>query len=344
MGAECLWHLLDEDRAWLELQPGLSPWPEGRAMLARQIHEWLVQYSQGVCSAVVDVNHAGYQRYCQRLWTCWRHHWQQAVELDPSADGLAVGESVRSGEGYSRGKQLGGDPLRDVVLAEAVQSGDGTACALLEAEYKPFCIAQGRAVNREAVKDADDWWYQLLDRLAGYSRQPGKLQSYSGKCGLRFWLGRVARNFANDWRDGCADGGNAVDEWVTPPTPDAAEVDDCIRLLAGFVRRGLDGLASDERLVLCLIFVDDLPGKEVAKLLGVAPGNISRRRAKAESRLRELLQQEALARGRAQGVEDCLELVGSRRNWQHFAEVFCDLLRKSRPEDAPPQSTGEVRS
>jgi len=336
MGAESVWDLLDEDRAWLEVQPGLRPWPEGRAMLMQQLTLWAVQYSGELHASPITPEDARFAQICRRLWLCWRHHWHQAAEVAPEgkADGLQVAERIRTGEGYTRGKRLGGDPLRDVVLAEAVLQRDSKATECFTQEYESFCISQGRGIDRRIDEDAHDWWCLLLDRLAGYSRTPGKLASFGGRCGLKCWLGRVASNFARDAigrPQEAVDEADAVDRTSTPA--ETAEVDDCLDLLARFVRHGLDGLSDDDRLLLCLLLLDRLSGKKAAEELQIVPGNVVRRRAKAESRLRERLL--GTTPDVNPGVDDCLELVSQPRNWKHFAEVFCDQLRQVRPMDDP---------
>jgi RNA polymerase sigma factor (sigma-70 family) len=335
MTAERTVDWLEEDRTWLEVQPGLSPWPEGRAMLVRQLQQWTVEYSERLYAAPVRAEDPRTPHLCRRLWECWRHHWQQAREVasDGKADGQEVARRIRSGEGYAGGKRLGGDPLADVMLAEAVLARDTKATEYLEEQYRPFCVAQGRGIDRRIDEDAHDWWCQLLDRLAGYSRSPGKLASFSGRCGLKFWLGRVARNFAHDSVRPQDDPRESETEREAPPSQDA-DVGDCLQLLGGFVRQGLEDLPNDDRLLLCLLLVDELPGKDVAEVFGIVPGNVSRRRAKAETRLRQRLQ-EAAAQRNTSDVGDCLELVSQHRNWQHFAGVFCDALRQVRPDVAP---------
>lgn len=311
-------------------------------MLARQLQQWTREYSERMYAAAIGPEDPRAPHLCRRLWQCWRHHWQQACEVSPEGkvDGQEVASRIRAGEGYAGGKRLGGDPLSDVVLAEAVLAREPKATEYLEEQYRPFCIAQGRGIDRRVDEDAYDWWCQLLDRLAGYSRSPGKLASFSGRCGLKFWLGRVARNFAHDAVRPHDDPRESEAERVAPESQ-SAEVDDCLGLLGQFVRQGLESLPNDDRLLLCLLLVDELPGKDVAGIFDIVPGNVSRRRAKAEMRLRERLQEAAEERGNPD-VGDCLELVSQHRNWQHFAAVFCDVLRQVRPDDAP--SIMETRS
>ena len=332
--------LLEEDRAWLEKQPGMNPWPEGVAMAIRHLQSWSEEYAPqlGVASLVQQPDNL-----LQRLWICWRHHWQQAVEMaaDGRADGQEVAQRIRTGQGYRRGQQLGGDSLRDVVLAEAVLARDPAATACFEEEYKSFCIKQGRKVNPQVDQDPDDFWCGLLDRLAGYSSPPGKLAQFVGRCGLRNWLGRTANNFACDYPPQLTSSGSEVEDVIGPTPPDESpETDECLKLLAQFVRQALDDLPSEDRLVLYLVHVDQLPGKEVAKVFGIAAGNVSRRKEKATDRLRVAMEGHATASERQCGYRDCLELLTQHRNWQRFGELLASELTRAGQEAHQPE---EVR-
>jgi hypothetical protein len=323
MSTECSVSLLEEDRSWLEKQPGMNHWQEGCAVVLQDLKTWLSEYCQRL-----GIQPATNASLLRRLWICWRHHWRQAAELAPdaTADGREVGQRIRAKEGFARGKQLGGDPLRDVVLAEAVVLRDPVAILQFESEYKDFCLAQSRAVNSHIDEDPDDWWYLLLDHLAGYSQPPGKLTKYLGRCGLKFWLARVARNFAHN---NLLVVPPILPESPPPGTSCKVDVDECLELLGGFIRDVLRTMPADDRLIICLLHIDELQGKEVARILGIDAGNVSRRKQKAMIRFREALEAQALAREKASGYGDCMELIFEHRNWQRFAELLWAELKKA---------------
>ena len=342
--------LLDEDRAWLENQPGMNPWQDGCAMLRQSLDTWLGQYLGAIgldaptiaCPAAEPGQDSsliadrpptdGRYTYSARLWRCWCPHWQQAITQPPGGlvDGRDVARQIQRHEGFLGSRQLGGDPLRDVVLAEAVQQRGPTAMRTFEQEYKDFCIAQGVVVNRRVLEDRDDWWYCLLDHLAGYSRPPGKLAGFSGKCGLKFWLATVARNFAHQYpplpKDTHED---ALDcDCANGQATNVAEEDECLDLLGGFVRTGLADLPADDQAVLYLLHVEQLPGKDAARVLGIDAGTVTRRKQKASTRLQTLMLERAEQLTQRQAYEDCLEVISQRRNWRHFTDIFCETLQQ----------------
>ncbi|MBN2293281.1 MAG: hypothetical protein JXM70_12695 [Pirellulales bacterium] len=130
---------------------------------------------------------------------CLRYHWKQAVVDNGEVTSAAVAEHLQEGRGYRRGGQLGGDPMRDVVLAEAMTARDGRAPTVFEADYYGFSCGLAGRLNRRLVDNPDEWWNEFLDHLAGYSKQPGRLEKFAGRCGLQNWLGTVLWNFLRRW-------------------------------------------------------------------------------------------------------------------------------------------------
>ena len=90
------------------------------------------------------------------------------------ADGWQVAEQIRQGKGYKKNGQLGGDPLRDVVLAQAIQLKDERALAVFAREYQPFIVAQVRRFQ-PAGQDPTPCWNDLLIELGGYLLPEGTL-------------------------------------------------------------------------------------------------------------------------------------------------------------------------
>jgi hypothetical protein len=118
--------IFDGDRHWLERQPGMNDWETGCARLEAQLTQWLSDYSRAFCASTIGPDHESHRRCLERLWKCWSDHWQSALEAHgvERFDGGEVSASIRAGRGYKGAGQLGGDPLRDIVLAESVTRGD----------------------------------------------------------------------------------------------------------------------------------------------------------------------------------------------------------------------------
>jgi RNA polymerase sigma factor (sigma-70 family) len=326
--------LFEEDRSWLQQQPGMSPWENGCSRLVQQLDAWLEEYCGGFGSRLpVGAGRIDYQR---RLWHCWRHHWQDAtLTSEGKADGRKVAEQIRQGRGFKKNGQLGGDPLRDVVLAQAVQLKDEGALALFAQEYQGFIVAQARRFE-PAGQDATPGWNDLLIELGGYLRPPGKLERFTGACALRHWLRTVAQRWFLSRRTK-EKRTTSLDEMMMPPADAATEkqeifliTPECLQLFKKRVAETLLELSDRDRLLLLLKFVDGLQGKDIARVLGIAAGNVSRALEKALLALREALELPAKEfESGQQAFADCLAHLlepGQRRS---FGEMLFQALKES---------------
>ncbi len=322
--------MFDNDRYWLENQPQMQPWDEGCGRLSVQLGDWTADYSALVCDETVADGHPGHTNYLTRLWGCWSHHWEQAAGNEP-IEGSLVAQQIQSGQGYQRGKSLGGDPLRDVVLAVAMTDKENRAAQQFEADYFEYAKNLSGKVNPRFRDDADDWWNEFLDYLAGYTKPPGKLHRYVGKCALRNWLGTVLWNFLR--RRPLPAGANMEEPIPTNPEQTVEEIaqSECVELFGEIIEAALAELDPQERLLLALLYIDGLKGKEAAAILGVHPGQITRKREAALTRLRELTAQHATAMERSDSFQDCLELLpGSQAD---FATALIEALKRQRGEE-----------
>jgi RNA polymerase sigma factor (sigma-70 family) len=329
--------LFEEDRAWLSVQPGMNPWQEGCDRLVEQLHGWLAEYVRALGLAVVTAAHPHAAGYLRRLWACWGYHWKiAAAEASGGIDGAEVAERLRGGLGWLGDGRLGGDVLRDVVLAEAMLRHDNAALDCFEREYRSYAIRIAGTV-RPDLAACPDWWNELLDRLAGVSEPPGKLERFLGRAGLQNWLGTVVRRFLWDRsRRDPAEGERAepVEELPAPAgRGQPAETlisDECLELFQGLLHGAFGRMQPRERLLLFLHYAEGLSGKEVAAILRIHPGNVSRSKERALEQLRtELLPEEAALAGRAGTYEECLQhlLGGSAR--RSFAGVLTEALRQA---------------
>jgi len=311
------------DRTWLASQPGMNPWEEGCRRLAECLDRWLHDYSTGVCAEPVHSQHPGYPRFVCRMWRCWAHHWPQAAKTRPDGriDGQEVAAQLRDGRGYQRGGDLGGDPLRDVVLAVAVQLKDNRATGRFQADYYDFCCRIAKRVNAR-FEHAPEWWNDLVDHLAGYTRAPGKLEKFFGRCALRNWLGTVAWRFLRRWR--LPDGDGDVLPHFAAPRPPEPDLDGTVKLFAEVVREAFADLDRRERLLIRW-HLDKTPLKDVAAQLHVHSGTAGRRRDRAIEHFRELIEQRVAQRGQQQAWRECLEELGT--NPRDFAAALCAILK-----------------
>jgi RNA polymerase sigma factor (sigma-70 family) len=64
---------------------------------------------------------------------------------------------------------------------------------------------------------------------------------------------------------------------------------ECRTLLTNLLQGALAELRPEDRLLLLLAFVEGLEGRQIAGVLGIDPGNVSRRKARALEALRQRL-------------------------------------------------------
>ncbi len=302
-------------------------------MIGQQLDAYLQEYTQAQCAEPIGEDHPHRRTYFQRIWGSWSHHWQQAA-ADGSIDGAVVAEQIRRGRGYSGSGRLGGNPLRDVVLAEAVERKDPVALSSFETDYKGFSVGLAVKVNRRVADDPDDWWYCFLDELGGYSDPPGKLSKFGGRCGLKNWLGTVARNFARrhppQTRQQIEREAKEAEDTRHVATP---KEDASIQPLATVLRGALDQLTAQQRLVLCLRFAEDLPNKETAGVLGIHKGRVSHRQVAAIDKLEKAVQQIVENHADRETYEESRDALSDLPNLRQFAFTFCQQLREMVPEE-----------
>jgi RNA polymerase sigma factor (sigma-70 family) len=292
MNATEILQILEHERAWLAEQPGMQPWDEGCRRVVTLLKQLFQDYSKRVREPATDSPDADVALYLARLWQCLCHHWCDAIGplgrtatsiCTPSPNGRItadqVAQQIAAGQGYRGGGRLGGDPLRDIVLAVAMVAKDGRATQVFQDDYYAFAVAVAAKVHHRLAYDPDPWWSELLDDLAGYTRPKAKLDKFKGRCALHNWLPRVIVRFVHRWRFA----GNAGPEPDEVPAPQPPPSESLV-IFAEIVRDAVGDLPADDRLLLALIHVDGLQNKQAAAVLGVHEGTASRRHEKSLSR------------------------------------------------------------
>jgi len=284
--------MFEADKTWLCKQPGMNTWPKGCRGLVMTLSQWIADYSEPLCEESVTRSDANYGKYLSRLWMCWSHHWNQGRQRSGGTiDGASVASRIQSGRGYTGGGRLGGDPLRDVVLAVAMVAKEDLAAKQFLKEYAGYC----RSVGSRISTNADDWWDEFIDCLAGYSggdRKPD-LDSFSGRCGLKNWLGRAVNRFVLRHRHaGRSLGGrsvNPLEEDAPIATVSGPEEPAVGREATLLIQKALTQVPPEDRLLILAVFIDKTKKKDIAAQLGVHPGQVTRRIQRALDRLRDVL-------------------------------------------------------
>ncbi len=332
--------VFEPDRTWLEGQQGLTPWKKGCLWLKRQLDGWLRRYSEAVCEKPVTDRDADYPCFFRRLWICWSHHWRQAISKAPDGktDGLEVANQIQSGQGYSGGGRLGGDPLRDVVLAVAVTKKNDRATEYFHSDYFGFLKGLAGKKDRQFLRDTDEWgnpawWNPFLDHLAGYTKPPGKLKRFYGKCALRNWLPVVLWRFLTPRRSPGDANCDSLDDNSPPATTSADDPArrECVELFAELVALAMAELPKQDRLLLSLLYIDGLKQKDAAQVLGVNPGNVTRRKDRAIQALGKLTAEHAERLGKQESYHECLSYL--TEEGKDFAQTLREALEQYHGEE-----------
>ena len=339
--------MFDQDRHWLKRQNGMSSWEQGCAAQLDHLNRWIAGCAKDLGMRIPQTNH---QTYRNRLWACWGWHWQSAMEAAGADrfDGQEVAASIQAGRGYTGKRNLGGDPFRDVVLAEAVCQRDEVATRIFAAEYRGLAIGVARKFSPKSMADLDEWWHDFFTcHLAAFDREgDGALAKFQGRCALSHWLPMVvkmyirgkARQQTRRREHPDAGGGNndegGAREREAEPDPGAEEAD-CLRLFRRVTSAALAALKPRQQTVLRHVFYDGRVQKEIAKAIGVAEGRLSHIKSTALQHLLEAMHETAAEAERWQGFKDCLMLMLQQRNAAYFGDVLMRALKGLGEEENP---------
>lgn len=172
----------------------------------------------------------------------------------------------------------------ELALARSARSGDRSAFAELvrRAQGPVFGLCYRLLGERDAAADAAQ---------ESFVRAYAALDSFDPSLRFDTWVLRIARNHCYDLLRRRQPMGTE-EEAVQAPDASPTALD---RLESAEVTRRLEGaletLPAHDREVLALYYVQRRKTKEIAQLLGVAPGTIMARLFRAREKLREKLQE-----------------------------------------------------
>lgn len=331
-------------------------------------------------------------RQIRKVWNVLRHHWYSSLDFfaeDPQ-HWLEIAEIVLNGEGFKRrGKKspptttdmqedngedednlddgsedddradekfgrLGGNPIRDILLVDAMLDNSTAAYMDFLAEYRPLAIISFRKIWH--VPPDDQWWDDFASHLlVQHSDQdrtkPSKLGTYAGLSGLRPWLATALIRRAMRFRKTDLFEGPALDDLPEPdrtgwsahrlePASDlVVEFRDCRNKLVQLVVEALHNTESAcvgapgdkprrtklkpaEKLVLWMIHVDRLMQNAIAALIETPEHKVTRRKQAGLRRLRTYIQFRLRQEDRfAFGCRDCLDSLGGKLPLEKLLDI-----------------------
>jgi RNA polymerase sigma-70 factor (ECF subfamily) len=161
----------------------------------------------------------------------------------------------------------GGEARADRDLSAALDAARGGDSQALGTIYTALAPAVRGYLHGQGASDPDDLLGEVFVGVArGIAELDGDAEA------LRRWVFTIAhRRLVDDRRRRrVRDGGAPADESTVPDIADAATE----RVDAGAVRQALDGLTDEQREVLLLRIVADLPVRDVARITGRTEGAV----------------------------------------------------------------------
>ena len=237
----------------------------------RKIAALIGVYSLEICERKIEETDEHYAAHREWQTVCLRYHTEPETR---NVDELV--RCLQEGRSPLDGTPLGGNPLRDGVLAVALLTKDGKAIIVFENDYSSYLTGIAFRVHPVLGKDPDEWWNEFLDFLAGYSHTNGKLKKYQGKCALRFWLRVVLWNFLRRRPIPLAATELMEGTFTTGINENDLERNESVMLFTDIVRNSLQTMPERDKLLLSMIYIDNLLKKDIAAVFCVHPGQIGR--------------------------------------------------------------------
>lgn len=262
----------------------------------------------------------------QRLQACCEYHWER---VQPSTDFEGLIDRLMHGQ-LSRAT-LQANLLYDVTLSAGLEAHDANAAVVFELNYMPLVRAIASRVGGErAVTEVENFVAELI---LPRGDKGARISKYSGKTSLACWLRAVVYNFSvsrlREVRWQALDEGHSLGENFDEST-DAKEVSECENLLRPLFARAVAALDDEGQYLLKSLILDGVSQTELAKLLGVHKGTLTRRRQAAEKTLWEKLAAELAASPTKTRARECLDetLAGNEDNLRlEIATLLAETIR-----------------
>lgn len=319
----------DEDQLWLESRGGSHP--QEVFQIAEQLH---VLLTKGVMDLGLQLNcfdADNISRLHQRLWGCWKYHWQRAVNHG-KADGLEVAQRVSLGQDVITNRSLGGFPFLDVILAESVVLGIPQAVEQFTGEYRGRCFHQVSRVM-EIEHPSGDWWDYLMAKFRGTSSKPGKLAKYLGHCGLKPFLDVVVERLLLDLlrepkRAALPIEPRSLEQMATNRADPSLELIsfDCRQRLSGLLQSVLEEMQPIECLILLFRLEQQLSNEEIAGILQVKVDSVNYRFFRAKTKLAQLIQKRL--KSHSAEAQDCNRCLDELEQGGGLDGLLSDALRR----------------
>jgi RNA polymerase sigma factor (sigma-70 family) len=323
-----------DDLAWFAQQQGKaysSPAACAEA-LQNQIHERCCScVSEVTGRAPTSVPAERMSQYMRRFWNCIALHWKRLAEKGVLPMATVIERLEHGDLGYERAQD---NVLLGVTLAQAMEFHEPLAVEKFTDDYMPLIQATASRVGGRRGQDAVDNF--VVDLIMPRDDRGPRIASFRGKTSLASWLRVVVTNHCVTLlRSRPTHTLSLVSELEADCEPESGiDTAGCENLLKPLFLQVVSEVPAEDRLLMKLLLIDDLPQKDVAAIFGVHSGNITRRRQRVGESIFERLKELTKRSRDATSVDECLQLVltgGSRPLGQRLGEVLATGLRPIQP-------------
>lgn len=284
--------------------------------------------------------------YTKRIWRCVECHWRRFAEGGPIrlADVISRLESGQLALDASRSSNV----IREVVIAQGMELREQKAAVMFDIEYMP--IVRAIALRVGGAQAAEHFRNFAADLILPNQAQVPPIAKYLGRAPMTSWLRLVIRNA---WID---HGRKRVDEQasesvveVSVPEASVERIDagPCRELMQPIFAQAVASLKTEDRVMLKMLFLDEVPQKELARSLGIHSGNVTRRRDNAAAQVFGEVRRLSLVLSNPRQGADCLDLLlawNQPELAQRLGELLTSSLRAAHMEQqgsAKPHGRGE---
>jgi DNA-directed RNA polymerase specialized sigma24 family protein len=284
--------------------------------IASQVSAAVHAVARQVCGHALEADDSRLLPYAKRVWDCIEYHWRRWSTQGPIrwADLMArlrAGDLGLSSYAEARGGRqiVARDLIREVVLAQALGEQEPCAAELFEREYMPIVRAVAcRVGGARGLEAVDNFAAELvLPRDA----RPPRIALFRGRAPLASWLRAVVINYCTSRsRQRDAVTMETLPERPVTDRPSACtDRSECEGLLRPLFTGAVDGVEPEDRLLIKLLVLEEVPQHQVARCLGVHSGNVTRRRQRVTSAIWQAVQQAAARHEQPRRVSECLDLI-----------------------------------
>ena len=261
-----------------------------------------------------------------RVWLCLKTHWERIAKRGKTSFESVLGELCPT-TGTQRMSESG--IVHDVVFAQAMQDGQAWAAERFDREYMPLVRAIARRVGgKRAMDRVDNFAAELILTRDG---RPPRIASYQGRTSLKAWLRSVVANFCiSDFRKQ-----REVTLEAETKSDGLADRTHCETLLGPVFRQVVEILDEEDRVLIAMLILDNVPQKNLAASLGINSGNVTRRRQRIMQSIWDRMSSIAARTQSEQSFVDCLDLILTGRDRvlrERLSEVLASGFRQGTPD------------